>query len=391
NSGEGSSGSSSGTGDGSGSGGASRSGDNERVFVAGVDDNGDEVEQGEWLILTTTDAANALIAQGFVARRLEQLDGLGLVLVQVAAPDTQTFAAAKAIIKRTAPAASIDYNHVYFASSAPPEIHRAGAEPAALMTMPSEGEGRVIGIIDTGIDVAHPALAGAHITAQDFASYVGRRPLDHGTAVASILAGGGDGFRGLAPRAEIYAASVFFSPDGGGEIATTASLVRALDWMIDRGVHIVNMSLTGPQNAILQSAIDRAYERGVLVVAAVGNEGPAAGPLYPAAYKNVVGVTAVSRAKKIYRLANRGDYVDFAAPGVDIEHAAEGGGFAASSGTSMAAPFVAAVLAEECQSTTGEVGEACLAALMRNAEDLGPRGYDPIFGHGLIRAVAAMR
>ena len=113
-------------------------------------------------------------------------------------------------------------------------------------------------------------------------------------------------------------------------------------------------------------------------------------PPYPAAYPGVVAVTAVSRDKLVYRMANRGEHIDFAAPGVQIRQAAEGGGYSAASGTSLASPFVAAVLAISAD-RNGRVGAEQLATLASAAEDLGRRGFDPIYGHGLIRPLARGR
>jgi subtilisin family serine protease len=200
----------------------------------------------------------------------------------------------------------------------------------------------------------------------------------------SILAGAAPDYNGLLPQAEIFAASVFFVGPDGADAATTVGLVRALDWMTANNVPVVNMSLTGPDNAILHRAIENAYAQGTIVVAAVGNAGPAAKPLYPAGYDHVVAVTAVSRLKKIYRLANRGDYVDFAAPGVDVLHAAEDGRFVTSSGTSMASPFVAAVLAISIGGD-GKLNEETLGEIAASAEDLGEKGFDAVYGNGLIR------
>ena len=98
-------------------------------------------------------------------------------------------------------------------------------------------------------------------------------------------------------------------------------------------------------------------------------------------------VTAVSRDGVVYRLANRGDYVDFAAPGVSVRHAKNGGGYSASSGTSMAAPFVAAALAELRRGGARTADEA-FQILVDNAEDLGAPGKDPVYGAGLVHPVA---
>ena len=110
-----------------------------------------------------------------------------------------------------------------------------------------------------------------------------------------------------------------------GEIASTVSLVRALDWLLSSEVDAINLSLAGPPNRLLEVALTRISEQGVMVLAAAGNGGPMARPQYPAAYTSVVAVTAVDQRGRAFRLANRGDYLDLAAPGVNLRHAVAGG------------------------------------------------------------------
>ena len=135
---------------------------------------------------------------------------------------------------------------------------------------------------------------------------------------------------------------------------------------------------------MLEAAIRRAHERGHIVVAAVGNAGPAARPQYPAAYPGVVGVTAIDDAGKIYRRAGRGSHVDFAAPGVAVAAAASDGTDAPVSGTSFAAPYVAAVLATRHTRLDRGAAQVAIADLAREAADLGDAGQDPVYGHGAV-------
>ena len=119
------------------------------------------------------------------------------------------------------------------------------------------------------------------------------------------------------------------------------------------------------------------------IVAAVGNAGPAAPPLFPAAYDGVAAVTAVDGEHQVYRRANRGDHVDFSAPGVDVLAATPGGGYATVSGTSFAAPFVTALIAT--REATQLSGVDVEIELQREAMDLGREGFDPVYGYGLAR------
>jgi subtilisin family serine protease len=104
--------------------------------------------------------------------------------------------------------------------------------------------------------------------------------------------------------------------------------------------------------------------------------------MYPAAYDSVVAVTAVDAQGQIFRLANRGEYLDLAAPGVSMLHAKAGGGYAASSGTSFAVPFAATAAARIRQLMPGE---DALEIMHRNAQDLGTPGWDEVYGYGLLR------
>ena len=125
------------------------------------------------------------------------------------------------------------------------------------------------------------------------------------------------------------------------------------------------------------------------VIAAVGNNGPSGEPLYPGAYPQVLGVTAVDREQKIFRYANRGDHVDFAALGVNVKVADSGGGYRIESGTSMASPRIAALVAEARRNDAVSTADI-VAAMISNATDLGQAGFDPVFGHGLITRLPAV-
>ena len=182
-------------------------------------------------------------------------------------------------------------------------------------------------------------------------------------------------------RQSCFAAAVFEQDDDRGEIASTVSLVRALDWLLSSEVDAINLSLAGPPNRLLEVALKRISEQGVMVLAAAGNGGPMARPQYPAAYTSVVAVTAVDQRGRAFRLANRGDYLDLAAPGVNLRHAVAGGGYASSSGTSFAVPFaVTAAALMKHQEPDSDV----IARLYAAATDIGPPGRDDIYGYGLL-------
>jgi len=149
-------------------------------------------------------------------------------------------------------------------------------------------------------------------------------------------------------------------------------------------VPVINISLVGAKNSLLESVIARLIGAGFIVVAAVGNDGPAAPPLYPASYPNVVGVTAVDVHNRVLVEAARGPQVMFASPGADLAAASLGNGYSAVRGTSFAAPFVAGLLAANLRSPNRNDAAAAVEALAKTAIDLGSPGRDLTYGYGLV-------
>jgi len=246
-----------------------------------------------------------------------------------------------------------------------------------------------VGVIDTGFDMDHPAFRGRNIHRNRFEPV--NRPAApdwHGTGVLSVLAGNSDsGTPGLIPDAEFYAASIFFIDEGGRMATDTVSLLKALDWMKASDAQIINMSFSGPRDNLVEESIEKMSSNGVVFVAAAGNEGPTAEPSYPAAYPQVVAVTAVTNELRNYRYANRGEHIDVAAPGVDIWSAVPGAREGYHTGTSFAAPHVTAILSvlprEQLQRRKEEILDGIPVL------DLGESGRDPVYGRGLLLAPTA--
>jgi subtilisin family serine protease len=184
------------------------------------------------------------------------------------------------------------------------------------------------------------------------------------------------------PRsAELYAADVYCGQPTGGAVD---ALAAAFAWLAQLKVAVINVSLVGPDNATLAQIVRALTSRGYLLVAAVGNDGPAAPPLYPASYPRVVGVTAVDAHRRVLIEAARGNQVMFAAPGADIVAADNGGKYSAVRGTSFAAPIVAVLLAQELAVPEPQASETAVQELARHAIDLGPPGRDLTYGYGLV-------
>jgi subtilisin family serine protease len=250
--------------------------------------------------------------------------------------------------------------------------------------------GVTIAMVDTDVDAAHPALAGASISrmtlrAPDRAPSSAR----HGTAVASMLVGRESGpAPGLAPAARLVAVDAFHR-DGAGQDATDAfDLARALDLLATQEAAVINLSLTGPDNAVLERLVARLVADGRRLVAAAGNDGPRARPSYPAAYPGVLAVTAVDAEGAPWRRAARGAHVAFAALGVDLGLAGRNGAAEPYTGTSFAAPAVSAMIAAESLSQRPS-GPSVAEWLARLAEDRGEPGRDAVYGFGLLKPADA--
>lgn len=360
-------------------------------FAADVDALGRSVEREVWIILVPAEHAARIPGWGFTIRERQDLTTLGRILLRVAAPEDREIAQAALELALDAPGTQVDFNHVYRPGANDEEEPLAGA-PAVNRSATAQPQAAelAIGLVDTAIARGHEALRGADIVERDFVPFAGERPTAHGTAVASVLVGEAPKLTPQLSGARVYAASVFFADPEGDDAATAASLAAAAEWLAAQGLRVVNMSLAGPPNRVLEAAIAALVERGVIVVAAVGNNGPNGEPLYPAAYGQVVGVTAIDSARRIYRYANRGPQVNFAAPGVDVRVARNRGGYRELSGTSIAAPHAAAVIARTLASHTAAAPGAVLAELERAALDLGAKDFDPVFGFGLIAPLPAV-
>ena len=344
------------------------------------------IQTDHWLVMAEEDVFIQLEEEGYLFDRVSELEGLGFLLAEVAAPASFDLSATRAGIYEVigGDRADVDLNHLYTAGVQADESQLAGLPPRELLTLPNDLSDLTlrIGIIDSSVDQAHVAFLQSSITTRRFVD--NQTPPDvHGTAIASIIASNDPSALGLAPRAELFAAEVFDETAEQGQFASTVSLIKALNWLVTQEVSVVNISLAGPPNRLLETALARVRERGVVAIAAAGNGGPMAQPMYPAAYPQVVAVTATDARGRAFRLANRGEYVDIAAPGVNIRHAQAGGGYAASSGTSYAVPFVTVAVARLLHLNI-ELN-VMLDALYAGTLDIGAPGRDQVYGYGQLQ------
>ncbi len=317
---------------------------------------GELARRGELLVMDADEAAlDQARAAGFTVIAREPVEGLDLMVVRLGVPAGQPLAKAQARLEELLPRATVsaDYLHLEAGRGAGISAGAARSTSAAAISTP-------VGVIDGG--------AGSGAAAQRGFAKGAPRASNHGSAVVSLLAGAG--VRSVRV-ADVYGAD----PAGGNALA----IAQALGWLTQGGAKVVTISLVGPSNPVLARAVAAAQQRGVVVVAAVGNDGPAAPPAYPASYSGVLAVTGVDRRDRPLIEAGRALHLDYAAPGADLFAANAAGARVKVRGTSFAAPLVAARVAAAL-----DARGVWQARLDSEARDLGPRGPDKLFGRGLL-------
>ncbi|HUG45642.1 MAG TPA: S8 family serine peptidase [Sphingomicrobium sp.] len=298
-------------------------------------DDGEPVRRGVIIALNPDMLSLQLVARaGFRIIADETEPQLGIRVVQLAVPRGKSAGSALKLARRVAPRLNVDFDHIF-----EPAGGSLAPLPAALAASSGAASGRVIGMIDGGV-ASHPSLSAARIEQNGFSG--SPQPTGHGTAVASLLVGSQGPFRGAATGAQLFVADVY----GGNRAAGSATaIIRALGWLLKHRPDVINVSLVGPQNKAVERAVRIVRARGIHIVAAVGNDGPAAPPQYPASYPGVIAVTGVDAHGRALPEAGRTPNLDFAAPGSDMAAALPGQGYASVRGTSFAAPLAAARLA----------------------------------------------
>ena len=249
----------------------------------------------------------------------------------------------------------------------------------------SNGDNVTVALIDTRVDVTHPDLAGV-IAGQYDAVGGNSAPHPHGTAMAGAIAAHAK-LMGVAQKVRLLAIRAF-AGEGDSAQGTTFNILKALDWAASHNARIVNMSFAGPADAMLHEMIGKAHARGMVLIAAVGNAGPKSPPLYPAADREVIGVTATDADDHLLPQANRGAQVAVAAPGVDVLAIAPGDQYEMTSGTSVAAAHATGVAALLLSRNPKLTPDALRRALVRSARKVpgGPRAV----GAGVIDALQAV-
>ncbi|WP_299891288.1 S8 family serine peptidase [uncultured Ruegeria sp.] len=351
----------------------------------------------------STEDIEQLLSEGFAVLATENLGAFNQVLTRLTTPTDLTLEAARDRVRALPSVSTADFNHYYrfeqgetnVAVSAPclhencaawdiiqwPDITRAS--DTCSVRVP-------VGMIDTGINSDHEIMTAAQLDLIKLSDQsLEPSKAIHGTAVASLMIGNPNSrVPGLIHDAEIIAVDVF-SRRGSDERADLVSLLRGLDALKARGVRVINLSLAGPENSLLEEAVNQLVQQdGIVLVAAAGNAGPSGKPAFPAAYEPVLAVTAVDARARIYRQAQRGAHIDLTAPGVNMLSATSIRGARLKSGTSFAVPFVTAAVALLLSQDETLSPEQVREFLRQSARDLGSPGVDEVFGAGLLNAAS---
>ncbi len=292
----------------------------------------------------------------------------------------------------------------------------------------SQGEGVKVAVIDSGVDGSHPDLKGVVVGGTDVSGAgaangqqgIGKTP-EHGTLVASLLAGRGhtdkgpsaspgpkasphlldrygrgpDGIIGVAPKAEILAVSAFIGLENPGGVSIDQQIPNAVRWAVDHGAQVINMSL-GSTSASWPKSWDEAFlyaeQNDVVVITAAGNRG--VGMVQVGAPATIPGVLAVAGldvdGKASWDSSSQGITIGVAAPAEKLVGALPGGMYANWSGTSGAAPLVAGVAALIRSEYPDMSAAQVINRIITTATDAGVPGHDPIYGYGVLDAAAAV-
>jgi len=334
------------------------------------DPRGDLVVRAEVIgIDVTPDAlANAQKAK-FVVLRTQDLAELGVRITVLQTPEGMSASRGLKRLRKLDPEGTYDFNHVYLDSGAEDV---STARPANVPSPTRPGRSR-IGLIDGGVDADHEVFAGIRIHHNGCDGKV--VPSPHGTAVAHLLVS-------RSSIGELFSADVYCGEAAGGAVDAVS---EAFGWMARERVAVINVSLVGPRNKLMERVVATLIARGHVIVAAVGNDGPAAPPLYPASYEGVIGVTAVDEKHLVLIEACRGKQVDFAAQGADMNAAAAAPNvYVDVRGTSFAAPIIAMLFAGDVDTPDPALAQLALAKWKGSASDLGKRGRDDVYGEGQL-------
>ena len=348
-------------------------------------DKSDVVDKTELVVLTETDAGAARIVfraskLGYSELRRERLNALSLTMLVLRVPKGTDGPVAIGEVESLNAGTIAGVNHAYRLQATSHGLEHLNYADR-LIGWPTEGclAQHKIGVLDTAIKASALGGRGSTVLNRSFVhSPSGEPSFNHGTGVAKILAG-----QGRLNRAQILNAVVVHNEFTEEDAAGADQMVAALNWLVAEDARIINVSLAGPYNKILDKAVQRVSKSGALLIAAVGNDGPSAHPRYPAAFPEVVAVTAIDADQSIYKKAVHGSYIDLSAPGVDVLVDADTPNPSMLSGTSIATPFITALFASSKDLPHSGRHADIAMAFEGRIDDLGSTGPDSVFGLGL--------
>jgi hypothetical protein len=330
------------------------------------DARGDLAKRGRLLVTgLNTEQQNALVGLGFRVAEVQAIEGIDLEVVVLSTPTSLDLASAEELAQRLAPDAQISADNLHYKAG------QSVAAPALpIVAMQSSGLiATKVGMID-GAPSKH-----VRTTASRGFAKGAPFPSNHGSAVASLLKRAG--------VAKVQVADVYGTDPAGGN---ALAIVKGIGWLTQSGSRVITISLVGPRNNLVSAAIKSAQRKGVVVVAAVGNDGPAAPPAYPASYSGVIAITGTDKNGRALIEAGRAKNLDYAAPGADIYGSNKRGKRVKLRGTSFATPLAAARIAAARQRSAN-----WRRLVDAEARDLGSKGPDSTFGRGLLCGACARR
>lgn len=340
-------------------------------------ERGGDRERAEVLLIGPGNVADAARGAGYSVVSEQRLESVQQSLVRVRVRANESIEQAISTLRQRVPEVRAAPNHVFRPlASAPASATAMGkvVDAPRAIDAPEDLAAARIGIIDTGADATLAPLRGRVRATRGFATG-GYAPRAHGSAVTQLASLHG---------AAVAVGDVFGVDDRQRLVAPADAIAAAIDWLLSGNLRVINISIEGPRNEVLEFVIEAALARGTAIVAAVGNGGPAAPPGYPAAYPGVIAVTALDEKGLVYRRAGRGKQVQFAARGSFPGTGAPVISAEPVSGTSFAAPLVAAEIERRWREKPQATREQILEAMRGDAVDLGEKGWDPIYGWGRI-------
>lgn len=255
----------------------------------------------------------------------------------------------------------------------------------------TEGSGNIkVAVIDSEVDITHPDLKNQIVDPFDIITNSSSfsSPQLHGTHVAGIIAAeanNGIGVSGIAPHVKIMPINVF-----QGDLADSSDIIAGINYAIDHHANIINLSLGEYQYSyLLNAAIQNAYQKGILIISAAGNDGTNQ-PSYPAAFNNVISVGSLDNQNHLSSFSNYGSDIALTAPGERILSTFPENSYGSLSGTSMASPMVAGVAALVLSKDPNLTPQQVKNILYSSADDLGTPGKDIYYGYGLVDAKKAL-